>query len=170
MVATPRKPVVLVVDDEHGIRDIIRSEVESEGFEVREAANGVEALAAVEAHGIDVIISDLSMPKMGGLELLTQLRKNHWLYPFIIVTGYGSEKSALEALRLGAFDFLNKPFDTDILLKLVHEGTEVAMAMREIIERDSAKLGSSNATHRAMAMIGKLRAMVSQKNRKGGAA
>lgn len=103
--------LVLVVDDEEDIRDILGMQIEELEFEWIGAANGQEALHILESEPIDVIVSDVTMPKMNGIEFLRNCRLNGYEKPFIVLTGNGTKNTAMEALRLGAFDFLEKPFE-----------------------------------------------------------
>jgi two-component system response regulator PilR (NtrC family) len=113
------KSKILIVDDEKTIRESIELVLKEEGYEIEMAANGKEALKIAEQKNFDVIITDLKMPEMDGLQLLTHCRKICPKTFFIIITAHGSLESAIEALRMGAFDYILKPFDfDDILIKL----------------------------------------------------
>ncbi len=103
------KGSVLIVDDEESIRRFLKGVLQDEGFEVTEAADGEQARRILEKREFNLVISDLKMGRMGGLELLTWLRGTGDQTPFIILTAYGSIPTAVEAMRLGALDFLEKP-------------------------------------------------------------
>lgn len=167
MSTSPRASTVLIVDDESGIREIIRGDLESDGHQVLEAEDGLQALRVISTSDVDVIVSDLSMPNMGGLQLLERLRRERWINPFIIVTGFGSEKAALEALRLGAFDFLSKPFDSGVLRTLVSEGVEVSRSMKAMLD-EAGEAARQTSSARALSMIGRMRALMGDKSKKGG--
>ena len=102
---------VLVVDDEELIRWSLAEHLKAEGYTVNEAANGQEALEQVNAAAPDVILLDLKMPVMDGLSTLRRLREDGHEIPVIVLTAHGGVESAVEATRLGAADYLSKPFD-----------------------------------------------------------
>ena len=105
------RSTILVVDDEELIRWSISEHLRGRGQDVIEAADGVEALEKVESHAPDLIITDLKMPRMGGLELLQHLRDQNRGMPVIVITAHGAVESAVEATRMGARAYLSKPFD-----------------------------------------------------------
>jgi len=107
---------ILVVDDEEIIRESIRDILESENHTVTEAENGEIAVALIDKNDYDLILCDIKMPKMDGLEVLEYAHKVNPDAPFIILTGHGSTELALEATRKGAYDFINKPPDLNRFL------------------------------------------------------
>jgi two-component system nitrogen regulation response regulator NtrX len=112
-------PVVLVVDDEADIRSSLRMILEYEGMETVEAASGEEALGSLAAARPDVVLLDIKMPRMDGLEVLAELREREPDLPVIMISGHATIPTAVEATRLGAFDFMEKPLERDqVLLKL----------------------------------------------------
>ena len=111
---------ILLVDDEPGMRDMLWWSLERAGYDIVQAGDGVEALARLEAGGVDLVITDLTMPRRGGLDLLRALRERPGCPPVIVATGFGTVETAVEAMRLGAVDFLLKPFDYDRLIERVH--------------------------------------------------
>jgi CheY-like chemotaxis protein len=123
------KGTVLCVDDEPDIREIVAMHASSLGFDVLEAGDGLQAQEVVKSHQVDVIVSDLMMPRVSGLSLLSDLREAGFLQPFIIVTAYPSQDSTLQALRLGAFDYLEKPFEADELKSLLKEAMRVSKGL-----------------------------------------
>ncbi len=113
------KPRILVVDDEADIRASIRMILEYEGMELVEAASGPEALKRADDGGIDAVLLDIKMPQMDGLEVLAKMAERHPGLPVVMISGHGTIETALEATRLGAFDFMEKPLERDrVLLKL----------------------------------------------------
>ncbi|MGE5048627.1 MAG: sigma-54-dependent transcriptional regulator [Deltaproteobacteria bacterium] len=102
---------VLVVDDELSLRKVLSATLQREGYEVQVAADGEEAMAALERDGADVVVTDLVMPKMDGLTLLRKVVKAHPDVPVIVVTAHGKIDSAVTAMKAGAFDFVTKPFE-----------------------------------------------------------
>ena len=110
---------ILIVDDEKPIRELIQLVLKEEGFEAETAANGKEALSILEETSFPLVITDLKMPQMGGMDLLDAARKKWPETMFIIITAYASIESAIEALRKGAYDYLIKPLDLDdIILRI----------------------------------------------------
>jgi two-component system response regulator AtoC len=107
--ARPR-PFVLVVDDEAPFCALIGEHLERSGIDVAKAADGVEALRAIKQRVPDLMLIDLQMPKMTGLEVIEVLARQGRLPPTVVMSAYGSLESALEAVRLGAVDYLAKPF------------------------------------------------------------
>lgn len=116
---TTPTPRVLVVDDETGVRYTLRAILEDESFEVVEAATGKEALDALDAGRVDLIVTDLRMPEMDGMQLLEALGKRVGAPPAIMVTAHGSERMAVEAMKRGALDYFAKPFDPDDVARVV---------------------------------------------------
>lgn len=102
---------VLIVDDEPNIRLTLRTMLESAGIVVEEAADGASALAAFLRAPFDAVVLDLRMPGMDGLEVLRRLRAHHPSVPVVVVTAHGTVDAAVEAMKDGAYDFLQKPFD-----------------------------------------------------------
>jgi two-component system NtrC family sensor kinase len=115
---------VLLVDDEVGIRTLLRWELGAEGLEIVEAADGAAALNAIEDQSFDVIISDVRMPGMSGLDVLRGARQRSPETEVIIATGYADIDSAVECVRNGAFDLLHKPYDTRQLVSSVARALE----------------------------------------------
>ncbi len=110
---------VLIVDDEASIRFTLRTILEDVGITVEEAENGQVALQRIQAGGIDLVITDLKMPKMGGLELLQKLTAAQHPVGTIVITAHGSERHAVEVIQAGAIDYFSKPFDPADVLKVV---------------------------------------------------
>jgi DNA-binding response OmpR family regulator len=122
---------ILVVDDERNIRNSLGMVLEAEGYQVDTASNGDDALLRVKEGRYDIVFVDIQMPKMDGLELLRYLRGLRPKLPVVMLTAYGTVSRAVEAMKLGAVDFLEKPFDPKAILLLC----------QEILERE--KIGKS---------------------------
>lgn len=121
----PVKPSILGVDDEEVIRTLLVNIFRRDGrYSIDVAANGAEALAALGGGNYSVVITDLQMPGMGGIELLRRIRATHPEMPVIVFTGYGDLQQAVEALRLGAVNFLCKPFDLKEIIPSVSKAIE----------------------------------------------
>ena len=112
---------ILVVDDERNIRNNLGMVLEAEGYKVDKASNGDDALLQVKAGLYDIVFVDIQMPKMDGLELLRYLRGLRPKMPVVMLTAYGTVKRAVEAMKLGAVDFIEKPFDPKDILLLCEE-------------------------------------------------
>jgi two-component system response regulator FlrC len=110
---------ILIVDDEEGIREFLAEVLEDEGHEVDTAADGVEALAKLERTGYQLLLSDLKMPRMGGLELVRRVRAEQPELEIIVLTAHGSVDSAVEAMKMGVFDYLQKPLESPAELRLL---------------------------------------------------
>jgi DNA-binding NtrC family response regulator len=131
------KANILVVDDERTIRVPLKMIITEEGYETQSASNGKEALELIKDQDFDIVITDLKMPEMDGMELVKQCQVLCPKTSIIIITAYGSLESAIEALRLGAYDYILKPFDfDDVLMKikrllkqkqLIHENQALKM-------------------------------------------
>ena len=106
---------ILVVDDEPKMRRVLEIMLQKMGHEVVSAGNGVEALQCIEKGAVDLVITDLRMPEMDGIELLTELRAREILTPVIVITAYGTIESAVDAMKRGACDYILRPFDIDTL-------------------------------------------------------
>ena len=104
-----QSPTILIADDEGGIRLMLRTTLESDGYQVLEAANGRDALQTIRDRHPDLVVLDLNMPVMDGMALLEQLKTVEHRPQVIILTAYGSVSAAVRATRLGAVDFLEKP-------------------------------------------------------------
>jgi DNA-binding NtrC family response regulator len=114
-VVTPEKGKLLVIDDEADIREGLQTLLELEGYSVDLAQNGTEGLQKLEAHGYDLVLLDLMMPDISGMEVLTAVRKKDRETPIFMITAYGSVEAAVHALKLGANDYFSKPWDNEKL-------------------------------------------------------
>jgi CheY-like chemotaxis protein len=112
---------ILVVDDERNIRNNLSMVLEVEGYKVDAASNGDEALQRVKDGRYDIAFIDIQMPKMDGLEVLRSLRGLKPRIPVVMLTAYGTVPRALDAMKLGAVDFLEKPFDPKVIKLLCQE-------------------------------------------------
>ncbi|RRQ21684.1 sigma-54-dependent transcriptional regulator [Thiohalobacter thiocyanaticus] len=127
---------VLVVDDQRSPRRSLGLLLKNAGMQAGEAASGPEALAELEAGDYDVVVTDLRMDGMSGIDLLRTVKSRYPGLPVILITAYGSIESAVEAMRLGAYDYLTKPFDEDEMLEKIQQAH--ALAEAGPLERPSA--------------------------------
>jgi len=107
---------ILIVDDEAGTLLLLQSLLKSNGYAVKTAGDGASALEIVKAGGIDITVTDLRMEPMDGMALFREIRKVTNLMPVIILTGYASIGTAIDAMKSGVFDYLTKPFKVDDML------------------------------------------------------
>ncbi|MEN8376086.1 MAG: sigma-54 dependent transcriptional regulator [Gemmatimonadota bacterium] len=126
---------ILIVDDEDGVRRALRQLLEYEGHEVREAGTGGEALTSVEGAAPDLVFLDVKMPRVDGLEILPRIHDIEPGVPVVMISGHGTIETAVEATRLGAWDFLEKPLDTDRVLVTLRNALE-----RSGLERENERL------------------------------
>jgi CheY-like chemotaxis protein len=115
------KNTVLIVDDEDTSRALLREILVEGGYEVLEAADGLMALGLLEKRAVSLLITDRSMPGLGGLELLTKLRAQKMMVPTLVVSAYGEESFWGQAIGLGAVDYLLKPFKPEDVLTAAHK-------------------------------------------------
>ncbi len=106
---------ILVVDDEESIRDLLRLVLTGEGYSVVTVNDGEEAIEHLEAQRFDLVITDLVMPVVNGVEVLRAAKRIDPNYPVIVITGYPSVETVTELVRLGAGDYLTKPFNVDVV-------------------------------------------------------
>jgi DNA-binding NtrC family response regulator len=130
---------ILVVDDEETIRLALGELLRSEGHGVREANDGTEALAALDGAPADLLLADLRMPGMDGMRLLEEVRSRFPDTLVVLVTAQGDERTAVQALKLGAYDYLPKPFDNEEIRAVVRHAREV-LSLREENRRLRAEL------------------------------
>ena len=112
---------ILVVDDEEDIRRLLADRLRLEGYQVAAASSGREALALVEQQPPDLIILDLVMPGMSGIDTLKQMKERGVTAKVVILTAYGTAQQVREAVALGVREFIGKPFDLDRLIRIAAE-------------------------------------------------
>jgi two-component system response regulator PilR (NtrC family) len=151
-----RSPRILVVDDERSIRELLAIVLGREGYEVRLAENGGRAIELLEREPIDILISDIKMPDMSGVDVLRAAKRVDQDILGIMITAFASTETAVEAMRLGACDYLSKPFDIDLLKMKVREKIE-NRALRQENVLLKRTLGLS---HRFGDLIGRSEAML----------
>jgi DNA-binding NtrC family response regulator len=110
---------ILVVDDEENARIALSKILSREGYAVASAANGYEALNYLRGKEVDLVITDINMPEMNGMEFLRELGKVHPAVNVIMITAYGEVESYIEAMDLGVFEYINKPVKIDELKKII---------------------------------------------------
>ncbi|MCC6214713.1 MAG: response regulator [Polyangiaceae bacterium] len=118
------RPRILVVDDEKFIRDVLADFLGMEGYTVRTAEDGAAALGELDRARYDLVISDLKMPRVGGLELLREVERRHPATVTVIMTGFGTVETAIDAMKRGAYDYILKPFKVEEIVHVVQRGLE----------------------------------------------
>ncbi len=120
-----KKSLILVVDDEESLRTVLSSELINEGYEVRTAADGDDAIVEMRNADFDLVLLDIKMPRMNGFEVLKHIKENHARSKVVMLTGFADLKNAIESKKLGADDFVSKPYDLVDLLttieRVLHE-------------------------------------------------
>ena len=149
---------ILIVDDNAELREILQEYLHGEGGLIDGAPNGKEALAKYSQEAYDLIITDLNMPEVSGMEMIRRIKQENDVTEFIIITGYASLDSAVEAVKMGAFDYIVKPFRMEEL-KVVVKNVREKIALKRLnmalfnklrglydeIERYKYKVGFENA-------------------------
>lgn len=132
---------ILIVDDEGAIRRTLREILQFEKYDVEEAADGLEALVKIKQRSFDIILLDIKMPKMDGMEALERIQELAPDTPVIMISGHGTIETAVEAVKKGAFDFLSKPPDLNRLLITVRNALDKSTLIGEtkVLKRAVAK-------------------------------
>lgn len=126
---------ILIAEDERPLRVLLSEELQEENRRVKAAANGLEALALLREEEFDILITDLKMPQMGGIELLKEAKKLRPDLLVIVITGYASLETAIMALKEGAYDYIRKPFSLEELKVSVNNA-----CTRILLERENRRL------------------------------
>jgi DNA-binding NtrC family response regulator len=125
---------ILVVEDDVGLRELVSEVLRDAELVVCESPDGRDALRRIHSGEVfDAILTDIAMPQLDGLAFLKSLRKNSILTPVIILSGLRERSAVLEALRLGAYDFFEKPCDLTKLLNVIKSAAEIGVAIRQLI-------------------------------------
>jgi len=132
---------ILIVDDEANIRHMLELLLRQEQFDVQSAADGVTALGLVKSHRFDFILSDVKMPKMDGLEFLRKLKEFPGAPTCIMMSAFGTSDSAIEAMKLGAYDYIFKPFKPDEVVLTLHKAMEREALKNEVVSLRSQLQG-----------------------------
>jgi len=155
------KPRILVIDDEAPIRDSLKMTLEYEGYDFIGAATGQEGLALVEREAPDLVLLDVKMPGMDGLEVLERLRNMNESLPVVVVSGHGTISTAVEATKKGAFDFIEKPFASERVLVSLRNALDSRQlrdenrSLKKAVEVRHQMIGDSAALKQVMAAVGR---------------
>src|SRR5437773_7934809 len=155
------KSRILVIDDEAAIRDSLRMTLEYEGYEFVGAATGQEGLALVERETPDLVLLDVKMPGMDGLEVLDRLRAMNEMLPVVVISGHGTISTAVEATKKGAFDFIEKPFASERVLVSLRNALDQGRlrdenrSLKRAVEVRHQMIGDSPGLKQVMAAVGR---------------
>tara|TARA_R110002072_G_scaffold31735_18_gene97756 strand:- start:72109 stop:73506 length:1398 start_codon:yes stop_codon:yes gene_type:complete len=127
------KKCILVVEDDYELQEAVAETLKLAGFKVRTANNGIEALGVLERCEVDMVVSDVNMDGMDGIELLENIRKTRAQLPVLIVTAYSDVAKAVSAMRLGAVDFMIKPFEPGVLIETVRQQAGDNAAVKPVV-------------------------------------
>lgn len=153
---------ILIIDDEKSIRNTLKEILTYEGYEVTEAQDGMEGLKFVEKDKFDIILSDIKMPKMDGIEVLEKLQEITPETPVVMISGHGNIDTAVEAIRKGAFDYISKPLDLNRMLVTIRNAMDRSVLVKETktlkkkIYKTNDIIGESEPIIQIKAMIEKV--------------
>lgn len=122
---------ILIIDDEKSIRKTLREILEYEKYQVDEAVDGIEGLTLIEKNKYDIVLCDIKMPKMDGIEVLDKINASSSDIPVVMISGHGNIETAVEAVKKGAFDFIAKPLDLNRLLVTIRNAMDKSTLVTE---------------------------------------
>ncbi len=141
---------ILIVDDEKSMRDFLKILLSKEGYEVLAAGDGEQAIAALAENRVDLVISDIRMPGISGLELLSHIKDQEDVIPVIMITAFASPNDAVQAMKSGAYDYISKPFNVD----------EIKSVISAAVNRSDSTLKAQQAEQLFPDIIGKSKEML----------
>src|SRR5499427_9579931 len=144
----PETPRILVVDDEKVIREILADFLSMEGYVVHAVEDGVEAMKELHRRSYNLVISDLKMPNMGGLELIAKVTEESIPVLTVIMTGFGTVETAIEAMKKGAYDYILKPFKVEEVVHVVQRGLD-----RQRLQAENIRLREALSLYRVSEAI-----------------
>src|SRR3954462_263048 len=154
------KARILVIDDEAEIRRSVRMILEYEGYDVQEAASGPEGVALIEREPPDLVFLDIKMGGMDGLEALQKIKQHNESLPVVIISGHGTVSTAVEATKLGAFDFIEKPLASERVLVTIRNALDQGRlrdenrSLKRAVEARHQMIGDSPGLKQVMAAVG----------------
>jgi nitrogen regulation protein NR(I) len=146
----PERKQILVVDDEPNLRRVLAAQLERDGYDVHTAEDGEQALGLLREHHIDLVITDLRMPKLDGMELLRRIVVLDDELPVVMLTAHGTVDNAVEALKTGAFDYITKPFDQVEVRTIVRK----ALRTRDLSATDASRVPQAQQEGARYGIIG----------------
>ncbi len=153
---------ILIIEDEEAIRRVLNKILSREGYEVDEAVDGVEGIAKIKSGDYDVVLCDIKMPRKDGVEVLQEAKKINPELPFVMISGHGDLETAVQSMRLGAYDYIQKPPDLNRLLTTLRNAQTMGHLVKENVKlkkRVSKKytiIGASEAIEKVKEMIEKV--------------
>ncbi len=153
---------ILVIDDEKSIRNTLKDILEHESYNVELAENGIQALQIIKDKSIDAVLCDIKMPQIDGMEVLTQIMEINSSLPTIMITGHGDIETAVEAIKKGAFDFLQKPLDLNRTLVSIRNALDKknlvseTKKLRKQLYSKYEMIGNSKGIQQVREMINKI--------------
>ena len=135
-----KKPSVLIVDDEQVVCDLLHDELSELGYLCTTASNGNDALTELLAHDFDVALLDIRLPGMSGMKVLAEMQSNHLNTLAVMITAVNDIRTAVEAIKLGALDYIVKPFDIDRVYTSVHKALEESRGGKEAEEESTHQI------------------------------
>src|ERR1051326_7874753 len=154
--AASTKPSALVVDDEADIRELLEITLSRMGIRTESAATLGEAREALRKKPFDLCITDMRLPDGNGISLVQHIQAEHAQVPVAVITAYGNAQAAVESLKAGAFDFVSKPVDLEVLRKLVDTALKLAPVKAPETPSDGGLLGNHESIQQLRAMIDRL--------------
>src|SRR5512143_73223 len=124
---------ILIVDDEQSMRELLSIMLRKEGFDVVAAANGESAIKAIQSDIYDLVITDIRMPQIDGIELLRTVKEVSPETVVIVITAFATTETAVDAMKLGAYDYITKPFKNEEIKLIVHKALEKRLLRKENI-------------------------------------
>ena len=121
-------PTILIIDDEQGIRTVLKDVLEDEGYDVLLAEDGFQGLSLVENNPVDLVVLDVWLPNMGGIDVLKKLKLDFPTIEVVIISGHANIDIAVKAVKMGAFDFLEKPLSLEKTITVVRN----ALALEDL--------------------------------------
>lgn len=156
---------ILLADDDENVRRVLEFQLKEAGYTVLAARDGAEALEIFAENDPDCVISDLRMPKLSGLELLEKIKATNEEIPFIVITAFGEVETAVAAMKSGAFDYINKPFNRDEILLTLERALNFSQTknenrqLRELVDKEfrlENVIGESAAIKAVLDMVGRV--------------
>jgi DNA-binding NtrC family response regulator len=129
-----KKPSILLIDDDDSLRRVMEFSLTEAGYKVQAAGNGEEGLRLLEKDSFDAVVTDITMPGIGGMEVLARVRERDEGLPVVVITAYGTIESAVEAMKKGAFDYITKPFNRDELRLTLDRALRMRRLEKENVE------------------------------------
>jgi len=147
-------PKILVVDNDEGLVHFLTRLFTKQGYDVVSCTDGVSALARLAQEPFDAVLLDYKMPGLNGLDTLAEIKQGQVKTPVIIMTAFGTTDTAIQAMKLGAYDYLLKPFDTEELRRITADALEVSRLMKEVVSLPNAMTRISAAAAGGVQIIG----------------